>query len=157
MKFLVTKDLEHSTLLSYLMGSVVGMILLYLVFDVVLHTYIIGLDIHTISVTLFGDVENFIEPILIDSLLLQVHIDLFMTLFAVMILASIYIRLYSTKLMTKWIVHLIFFLGVLAPMTLLLAYFVSEAFTLIWLVSFLLWHLLGSIIAVMILKKLLFK
>jgi hypothetical protein len=157
MKFLVTKDLEHSTLLSYLMGSVVGMILLYLVFDVVLHTYIIGLDIHTISVTLFGDVENFIEPILIDSLLLQVHIDLFMTLFAVMILASIYIRLYSTKLMTKWIVHLIFFLGVLAPVTLLLAYFVSEAFTLIWLVSFLLWHLLGSIIAVMILKKLLFK
>jgi hypothetical protein len=123
----------------------------------VLHTYIIGLDIHTISVTLFGDVENFIEPILIDSLLLQVHIDLFMTLFAVMILASIYIRLYASKLMTKWIVHLIFFLGVLAPVTLLLAYFVSEAFTLIWLVSFLLWHLLGSIIAVIILKKLLFK
>ena len=157
MKFLVTKDLEHSTLLSYLMGSVVLMILLYLGFDVVLHAYVIGFDMHSISVTLFGDVENFVEPVLIDSLLLQVHIDLFMTLFAVMILASIYIRLNSTKAMTKWIVHLLFILGILAPVTLLLAYFVSESFTLIWLVSFLLWHLLGSIVAMMILKKLLFK
>ena len=157
MKFLVTKDLDHSTLLSYLMGSVAGMILLYLVFDTVLHAYVIGLDTHTISVTLFGDVENFVEPILIDSLLLQVHIDLFTTLFAVMILASIYIRLYSEKSMSKWIVHFLFVLGMLAPITLLLAYFVSESFTLIWLAVFLLWHLLGSVVAMMILKKLLFK
>lgn len=157
MKFLVTKDLEHSTLLGYLMGSVVFMILLYLGFDVVLHAYIIGLDMQSISVTLFGDVENFVEPVLIDSLLLQVHIDLFMTLFAVMILASVYIRLYATKAKTKWVVHLLFILGILAPVALLLAYFVSEAFMLIWLVSFLLWHLLGAMVAIMILKKLLFK
>ena len=157
MKFLVTKDLEHSTLLSYLMGSVVFMILLYLTFDVVLHAYVIGLDMHSISVTLFGDVENFVEPVLIDSLLLQVHIDLFMTLFAVMILASIYIRLYSSRSMTKWTVHLLFILGILAPTALLLAYFVSESFMFIWLISFLLWHFLGSIVAMIILKKLLFK
>ena len=157
MKFLVTKDLAHSTLLSYLMGSVVFAILLYLGFDMVLHAYVIGLDMQSASVTLFGDVENFVEPVLIDSLLLQVHIDLFMTLFALLILSSIYIRLYSDKVMTKWVVHLLFSLGILAPVTLLLAYFVSASFTAMWLISFVLWHVLASIVALMILKKLLFK
>ncbi|MBT8348128.1 MAG: hypothetical protein HKP62_01610, partial [Sulfurovum sp.] len=94
MKFLVTKDLAHSTLLRYLMGSVVFATLLYLGIDTILHAYVIGLDMNSISVTLLGDAENFVEPILIDSLLLQVHIDLFMTLFALLILSSIYIRLY---------------------------------------------------------------
>jgi len=157
MKFLVTKDLEHSTLLTYLMSSVVFMILLYLGFDIVLHAYVIGLDMQSISVTLFGDIENFVEPVLIDSLLLQVHIDLFMTLFAVMILSSVYIRLYSSKATTRWIMHFLFILGILSPLALLLSYFVSESFTLMWLVSFLLWHILGSIVAMMILNKLLFK
>ncbi len=157
MKFLVTKDLAHSTLLTYLMSAVVCMLLLYIGFDAVLHAYIIGLDMHSVSVTLFGDAENFVEPILIDSLLLQVHIDLFMTLFALLILSSIYIRLYSSKAMTKWIVHLLFILGILAPVTLMLAYFVSALFTVMWLISFILWHILASIVAIMVLKKLLFK
>ena len=157
MKFLVTKDLAHSTLLSYLMGSVIFAILLYLGFDMVLHAYVIGLDMNSASVTLFGDVENFVEPVLIDSLLLQVHIDLFMTLFALLILSSIYIRLYSDKVMTKWVVHLLFSLGILAPVTLLLAYFVSASFTAMWLISFVLWHVMASIVALIILKKLLFK
>ena len=157
MKFLVTKDLAHSTLLTYLMSAVVFMLLLYIGFDAVLHAYVIGLDMHSVSVTLFGDAENFVEPILIDSLLLQVHIDLFMTLFALLILSSIYIRLYSSKPMTKWIVHLLFILGMLAPVTLILAYFVSALFTTMWLMSFILWHILASVVALMILKKLLFK
>ena len=157
MKFLVTKDLAHSTLLSYLMGSVVFAILLYLGLDTVLHAYIIGLDMHSVSVTLFGDAENFVEPILIDSLLLQVHIDLFMTLFALLILSSIFIRLYSDKVMTKWIVHLLFIMGMLAPATLLLTYLISASFTAIWLISFILWHVLAFIVALMILKKLWFK
>ena len=157
MKFLVTKDLAHSTLLTYLMGSVVFAILLYLGFDTVLHAYVIGLDMQSVSITLFGDAENFVEPVLIDSLLLQVHIDLFITLFAILILSSIYIRLYSDNMVTKWVVHLLFSLRILAPVVLLLAYYVSASLTAIWLISFVIWHILGCIVAMMILKKLLFK
>ena len=157
MKFLVTKDLAHSTLLTYLMSAVVCMLLLYIGFDTVLHAYVIGLDMHSVSVTLFGDAENFVEPVLIDSLLLQVHTDLFMTLFTLLILSSIYIRLYSSKGMTKWIVHLLFILGMLAPVMLILTYYVGTLFAAMWLISFVLWHVLACIVGIMILKKLLFK
>ena len=107
----------------------------------------------SLQATLYGDVENFVEPILIDSLLLQVHIDLFMTLFAILILSSIYIRLYSDEAETKWIVHLLFILGMLAPIMLILAYFVGTFFAAMWLISFILWDVLASIVGMMILKN----
>jgi len=157
MKFLVTKDLEHFVHLRYLMVGVVSAILLYLGFDTLLHAYVIGLDMHSVSVTLFGDVENFIEPVLIDSLLLQVHIDLFMTLFALLILSAVYIRLFAGRATTKWIVHILFITGMLAPLTLLLAYYVSDLFAAVWLIGFVFWHVLASVISLMILKKLLFR
>ncbi len=157
MKFLVTKDLAHSTLLTYLMSAVVFAILLYLGLDMVLHAYVIGLDMSSIEATLFGDEANFVEPILIDSLLLQVHIDLFMTLFSLLILSSVYIRLYSKKAVIKRTVHLLFISGLLAPVTLLIAYFTAPPLAIVWLITFVGWHLLAVFIAIMILKKLLFK
>ena len=157
MKFLVTKDLGHSKLLAYLMGAVVIAILMYLVLDIIMHSYVIGEDIEGIKSTLFGNAETFEEPILIDSLLLQVHIDFFMTLFALLILASIYIRLYSQTSFVKVIIHTLFLFGVVTPIFLLLAYFWSEIFAYIWLGSFLLWHVIAFVVSVMILKKLKYK
>jgi hypothetical protein len=154
MKFLVTKDLAHSKLLSYLMAAVVFSIVLYLLLDVVLHSYVIGSDLMSIKNTLFGNLEAFEEPILIDSLLLQVHIDFFMTIFALLILSSIYIRLYEKTSFMKWLLHLLFTLGLLASIFLLLAYFYAEIFMYLWIGSFLLWHILGLVISVMVFKRL---
>jgi len=157
MKFLITKDLEHTTLLSKLMAGVSISLFFYLILDVALHGYVLGADITSISTTLYGNQEEFIEPILLDTLLLQVHIDLFMSLFTVMIIASIYIRLYSAKVTTKWLVHTLFILGLVAPMVLLITYFTSSIFVYVWLVSFVLGHLLGMGMSLVIIKRLLFK
>jgi len=155
MKFLVTKDLKHSTLLGNLMLGVCVALFFYLGLDVVLHGYVLGTNITEVSTTLYGNVEEFVEPILIDSLLLQVHIDLFMSLFSIMIIASIYIRLFSAKKSTKKLVHALFILGLAAPITLLTAYFTSLGFVYSWMASFILWHLLGMGMALAIIKKLL--
>ena len=157
MKFLVTKDLVYSKLLAFLMGAIVIVILMYLILDVVMHSYVIGSDITSIKSTLFGNIETFEEPILIDSLLLQVHIDLFMTLFALLILSSIYIRLYSNSPFIKVMVHSLFLLGVTSPIFLLITYLWIEKFMYLWLVSFLLWHIMACILSLMILKRLDFK
>lgn len=157
MKFLVTKDLAHSSLLANLMSAVVFVLLFYLGLDVVLHGYVIGFDIPALQSTLYGNAENFEEPMLIDALLLQVHIDLFMTLFAVLILSSVYIRLFPKNKRTKKVVHAVFISGMTAPPALLLAYFTNMFFAYIWLVSFAVWHLSAALMGLRILKKLLLK
>ncbi len=157
MKFLVTKDLSHSRLLAYLMGSVVFAILLYLLMDVVLHSYVIGSDITAIKNTMYGNAETFEEPILIDSLLLQVHIDLFMTLFALLILTSVYIRLHEKTRTLRVTVHGLFFLGIISPLFLLLAYLWSDIFVYLWIVTFLLWHAWAFIVSLTIFRRLNFR
>lgn len=139
------------------MGSVVFAILLYLIMDVVLHTYVIGLDIAAIKSTLLGNTETFEEPILIDSLLLQVHIDLFMTLFALLILTSVYIRLHDKTKILRVTIHTLFLLGIMTPIFLLLAYFWSEVFVYLWVATFLIWHALACIVSLMILRRVNFK
>ena len=157
MKFLVTKDLSHSRLLAYLIGAVMFVIILYLGMDVVLHSYVIGLDLSTIQTTLAGNAETFEEPILIDSLLLQVHIDLFMTLFALLILSSVYIRLYEKTSFMKVVLHTLFLSGLFTPLFLLLAYFWSDLFAYAWLGSFFIWHSLAVVLALMTFKRLNFR
>ena len=157
MKFLVTKDLAHSTLLSRLMLGVCVALFFYLGLDVLLHGYVLGADMTSIQNTLYGNTEEFIEPILIDTLLLQVHTDLFMSLFSILIIASIYIRLYSSQTITKWLVHFLFILGLLAPLSLVIAYFTSMGIVYVWLATFILGHFLGMWMSLRIIKKLLFR
>ena len=154
MKFVISKDLEHSTLLKTLMMGVSAALFFYLLFDVVLHGLLIGSDILSISNTLYGNTEEFIEPILLDTLLLQVHIDLFMTLFTLMILSTIYIRLFSEAKTTKWLIHLMFIIGLATPLMLLVAYMGTRFFVYVWIFMLLAGHLLAIFFALRIMKRL---
>ena len=157
MKFLVTKELTHVALLKNLMIAVCIALFFYLGLDVAMHGYILGFDVDSILSTLHGNAEEYIEPILIDSLLLQVHIDLFMSLFALLILSSIYIRLFAELKSSKYLVHAVLFLSLLSPVLLMLAYFTSEVWVFVWLFSFILGHLLAMYMSLTIVKKLLIK
>jgi len=157
MKFLVTKELAHVALLKNLMVTVCVALFFYLGLDVVVHGYVLGFDVDGILSSLYGNAEEYIEPILIDSLLLQVHIDLFMSLFSLLILSSIYIRLFAELKSSKYLVHVVLFLGLLSPLLLMLAYFTSEVWVFVWLFSFILGHLLAMYMSLTIVKKLLIK
>ena len=154
MKFVISKDLEHSQLLNTLMMGLSAALFFYLIFDMILHGFLIGSDLSTISNTLYGNVDEFIEPILLDTLLLQVHIDLFMSLFTLMMLSTLYIRLFSEEKRTKWLVHLIFILGLVTPFILLGAYMSSLFFVYVWIFTFLTGHFLAIFVALRIVKRL---
>ncbi|HFS85353.1 MAG TPA: hypothetical protein ENK72_01915 [Epsilonproteobacteria bacterium] len=154
MKFMVTKDLKFSRFYTVLITALTAAMLLFLILDVVLHGYLIGADMTAMKTTLYGNPETFEEPILFDSLLLQVHIDLFITLFLVMILASLLIRFSTQARPIKVMVHLLFVTGALTPLLLLAAYFWGEVFLYLWLAGFALWHLLGVTSGVMVVRHL---
>lgn len=138
------------------MAAVVFFILLYLGLDIALHAYVIGTDVHSVALTLFGDAENFVEPMLLDTLLLQVHSDLFMSLFSLLILTSISIRLHGSRRIMRWAVHFVFVLGMLSAVTLLSAYFVGAWLIPVWIATFVTWHVLGFVLGGSVLKTLLF-
>lgn len=158
MKFLVTKELEKSIFLKYLMGSLVLFVVVFLVTDVIFHHYFIGLTVDQATTTLFGNEETFAEPILFNALLLQVHIDFFFSMFILLILAVIYIRLYVRDQSTYIWIHILFISGFMSPLLLLLNYFLSYSIgVLVWIIVFYIWHIVALILCVKIIWKLYFK
>ncbi len=155
MKFLIKKELEYTTLLKHLIVALSMALSLYLLLDIVLHGFFLGTDTISIAHTLYGNEAEYTEPIPLDSLLLQIHIDLFMSLVSFMLISSIYIRYFSHRTYTKILVHLLFVTGLLAPLSILIAYFTSPILIYIWLGSFLLSHIVAIFMSLKTIKKLL--
>lgn len=150
MKFLVTKEINNSPFFKYLMGVLTIFVLLFLVSDMVLHHHQIGLTTIQATTTLHGNEESFEEPILLTALLLQVHIDLFLSMFILLILSTMFIRLYAKKRYSRVRIHLLSISGLLSPILLLFSYFWSSVI-LFWISIFIFWHLISLLFCIMIL------
>jgi hypothetical protein len=155
MKFLVTKDKEAAPLLRVLMGGLLIAILLYLPMSIALHGVQLGFTPQMLQATLYGDEAAFVEPILLDVLLLQVHIDLFMTLFVVMMLSALAVRLLDRKTSKLRVLHLLGVTGLLMPLSLLGAYFFGTFLLYVWIGVFLVWHLFAFGLSVILIQRLL--
>ena len=142
MRFLVSNELKDSPVWRMVLLGLGFFILLFLILDLFLHHYQIGLDLDSAQHTLFGDEATFEEPILIGALLLVVHIDLFTSMFILLLLGALYIRLFENDKNVKVYLHFLFFSGLVAPLMLLGVYLTGKGVAL-WIGLFLFWHLLA--------------
>ena len=152
MKFLVTKELESNKLLRLQVLSLTSILIIFLVTDVILHHYKMGLTPLLAVEYIVGNEEKFLEPILLSVLLESIHIDLFVSMITLMLLVVIFIRV-EGNMQTK-LMHLAFLSAIMAPLSLLLGFFYAEIFITLWIGFFILWHLCALYFAVTILRRL---
>jgi len=146
MKFIVTKELKNNKQLKYLILFLLFGMGLFLIFDVANHAFLIGSNPSEITSTLLGNKEEFIEPILIQTLLQIIHADIFFSLIILILLSLIYLRI-SEK--NSILIHVVFISSLLSHISLLTIYWLGINFVLIWLTLFMLWHVLAvTLIAV---------
>ncbi len=152
MRFLITKELKDNKLLKLLIISLVSFFILFLILDVLLHHYQIGLSISSATETILGNEENFIEPIIFDALLERVHIDIFISMILITLITLIYIRV--DKKAYNILIHLLFISAIISQIILILSYYYGDLLVISWILLFLLWHLLAFYICFIILWKL---
>lgn len=152
MKFLVSKELSGNRLLRLQVLWLTAILALFLAADIVLHQYKIGLTPALAYEHILGNEEAFVEPIIFSVLLENIHIDLFVSMITLMLLVVIFIRV-AEEGKTKMI-HLAFLSAILAPLSLLLAYFYGEIFIDLWIGLFMLWHLCAFYFVLVIFRKL---
>lgn len=153
MKFLVVKELRHNPLLKSVVILLVAFLGLFLVSDMILHHLQIGLSPNKATETLLGNEESFIEPILFDALLERIHVDIFTSMMTLVLLSIIYMRVLNKK--NSKVIHLAFITAILAPITLVLAYFYGAVFIISWIGLFMLWHIAGTYLSIRIVWSLL--
>lgn len=155
MKFLITKELHHNPLLKVLILFFVAILTLFLFSDILIYHYQIGLTPTLAEECLRGDIETYTEPILFDVLLERVHISIFTSMITLMLLSIIYMRVYNIE--KSFVIHLGFISAILSPITLILSYFYGNIFIVLWISSFLFWHMIALYFSFRILLGLLIR
>lgn len=145
------KELNKNPLLKKLILFLVFSLLLYLGLDVLLHHQQIGLTLSMATNTILGNEEEFLDPILFDTLLTLTHANILSSMISLMLLAVILIRLNPNR--KQYFIHFSFITAILNHIFLLLTFLYSWAI-LIWIVLFMLWHLLALLMGIHIMWKL---
>ena len=143
MKFLVTKELWHNQLLKWLVVFFVAILILFLLSDMLLHHYQIGLEFSRAIETIMGNEEEFTDPILFDALLERVHIDIFTSTITLMLLVLIYVRVVPQNKIKSLPIHLLFLTAILSHIALMGGFYAGEFFIYSWVVLFIIWHIIA--------------
>lgn len=126
--------------MSSLLNGLLIFILLYLPLDLFVKSHTIGITIGAIQTTLFGNADEFLDPMNKSVFLEFVHMQIFFLMMLVLTLSAVYIRLLHHKTNTILSMNLFMLFALLTPITLTATYFYSDQFTTIYLASFFAWH-----------------
>ena len=130
-----------------LLNGLLIFITLYLIFDIFVKSHTLGLSIQTISTTLFGNTDEFLDPMNKSVFLEFIHMQIFFLMMLLLTLSAVFIRLFSKKKTTILLMNLLMFFGILSPITLAAAYFYSSEFISIYLLCFFSWHIIALYMA----------
>jgi len=117
--------------------------LLYIPFDIFVKSNTIGITISTLSTSLFGNTDEFIDPMNKSVFLEFIHTEIFFLMMILLTLSAVYIRLLHKKSNVILIINLLLAFALFSLITLIAAYFYSHEFIGIYLFSFFTWHLVA--------------
>lgn len=126
-----------------LLNGLLIFITLYLVFDIFVKNHTLGLSVHSVSTTLFGNADEFLDPMNKSVFLEFIHMQIFFLMMLLLTLSAVFIRLLHKKTNSILIMNLLMLFGILTPLTLTAAYFYSAEFIGLYLVCFFSWHIIA--------------
>ena len=125
--------------MSLILKGFLLFILLYLISDISVKYYSFGISIDAISTTLFGNEEEFIDPITKSSFLEFWHTEIFFMMMILLTLSAIFIRLANKSKIAM--TNILMISAIISLVSLPMSYFVSSDFIYIYLLTFFIWHL----------------
>lgn len=152
MKFTLVDNIQKDKTLSLILKGLVVFIFFYLIADILVMKSQLGITIDALKTTLFGNEEEFLEPITEGALLELWHTQIFFIMMILLTLNAIFIRLAKRKRVL--LTNILMLSAITSLIALPLSYYISELFVSIYLVSFFIWHILAIWMSIFSLWKL---
>jgi len=146
-KFTLVKDVKGDTLMRPLLGGLLLFILLFLSSDILYKAQHLGLTQSTLTQTLYGNEEEYIEPATTDFMLELLHADIFFMMMTLLTLSTVYARLCQNPRLRLTNINITMITALLSLIFLPLAYFLSAHFVLPYIVMFYSWHFMALMMA----------
>lgn len=148
MKFTLNNDLKTNRLMRTMISGLLLFILMFLVFDIIYKAGQYGSSYAAVHALLYGNEEEFIDPITMTGLLEGVHADTFFAMMTLLCVCTVFSRVSDAHLRKIVLVNVTMLSALLAVLSPLLAFYFSELFIWVWFASLLLWHLCAALMSV---------
>ena len=138
MKFTLIKNIQKDSSMSLILKGFLVFILLYLISNILVMNSSFGISVDSINTTLFGNEDEYIDPITEASFLEFWHTEIFFIMMILLTLNAIFIRV--AKKSRIIITNLLMISAISSLIALPLAYYVSDYFVNVYLLGFFSWH-----------------
>ncbi len=116
-------------------------LLLYIISDIFVKSSAFGITPKSVNIHLFGDEDEFIDPLSKSAFLEFWHMEIFFMMMILLTLSAIFIRVCKAATNTIIALNILMISAMLSLVSIALAFFVSEIFTEVYLASYWIWHL----------------
>ncbi len=127
--------------MSTILKGLLFFIFSYLIADFFVKYFTIGLLPDTLILSLYGNEEEYIDPMSVSSFLEFWHVEIFFIMMILLTLSAIYIRTVSNVKNYKFALNLVMISSLISLVTLPLAFYISSHFVYIYFITYILWHL----------------
>ena len=138
MKFTLVKNIQKDSAMSLILKGFLLFILLYLIADVLVMNSSFGITVDTITTTLFGNEDEYIDPINEASFLEFWHTQIFFVMMILLTLNAIFIRVANRSRVIN--TNILMISAITSLISLVLAFYVSNFFINVYMWSYFIWH-----------------
>ena len=141
MKFTIIKNLQKDSAMSLILKGFLVFILLYLAADILVMKSSFGISADVINTTLFGNEEEYIDPISEASFLEFWHTQIFFIMMVLLTLSAIFIRV--AKRSRIILTNILMISAITSLITLPLAYYMSNFYVNVYVATYFIWHIMA--------------
>ncbi len=147
MRFTLIKDLKQDITMKPLLNGLLVFMLMYLIADIFVVDATLCLIVEDIKMTLFGNIDEYIDPIDKAVFLEYIHGEIFFMMMILLTLSTVYARLCSIKNYSIIIINILMLSALLALISLAISYFYAPSFLSVYVLSYFIWHITAFIMA----------
>ena len=147
MRFTLIKDLKQDITIKPLLNGLLIFMLIYFIADFFVVNTTIGLQVEDIKITLFGNIDEYIDPIGKSVFIEYLHGEIFFMMMILLTLSTVYARLCSIKPYSIIMINILMLSALLTLISLSVSYFYEPSFLGIYLTLYFIWHITAFIMA----------
>lgn len=152
MRFTLIKDIKQDSIMKPVLTFLLLFTLLYIIVDIFVKNLNFGISYYDVHNTLFGNADEFLEPMEQGVFLEFWHMEIFFSMMILFTLCAVYIRLSTSNSIIS--TSLLMLSALVSLISIILAFYFSDFFIYIYLSCYFTWHLVAFYMIIISLGKL---
>ena len=127
---------------------------LYIFADFFVKNATIGLSSSAVNTKLFGNMDEFIDPMMQSVFLEHLHTETFFIMMILLTLSAVFMRLFAERAFALTLLNITMLSALLSLIAIGLSYYVTASFVHLYVISFFVWHIAALLMSLLSLWRL---